>query len=364
MKREAVYIAMQPEAENSYWAANISEDIRRAAKDAQLETVTVDLSGELPDIGGRCVLVAGNDTDWLDAALGRLAECGALPIVVNACMLPIQRYRYSGVVFGLEEMLERCLELISLDGRRKTALLGVNPSSVTDRVKADAFSCAAYPCEREIIWSPGRLDECVADFTAKLPSSGFDAVICANDTVAICLLRLLSSVGGTLPESLCIVGMGNSFVGASLGLTSIMFDYRKMGEMSVKLYGDLLRYGASCRITMSLPCELVVRKTAAFAENTAPFCDNAEVVRPKRRYFDGGEVQNIIKVETVMQSVDPHDREILFGIARGENCDVIAEKLFFSDRAVRYRLSNIVRRFGFRDRKELEDALRRALGEK
>ena len=150
MKREAVYIAMQPEAENSYWAANISEGIRRAAKDAQLETVTVDLSGELPDIGGRCVLVAGNDTDWLDAALGRLAECGALPIVVNACMLPIQRYRYSGVVFGLEEMLERCLELISLDGRRKTALLGVNPSSVTDRVKADAFSCAAYPCEREI----------------------------------------------------------------------------------------------------------------------------------------------------------------------------------------------------------------------
>lgn len=75
-------------------------------------------------------------------------------------------------------------------------------------------------------------------------------------------------------------------------------------------------------------------------------------------------MQNIIKVETVLQSVDPHDREILFGIARGENCDVIAEKLFFSDRAVRYRLSNIVRRFGFRDRKELEDALRRALGEK
>lgn len=364
MKREAVYIAMQPEAENSYWATNISEGIRRAAKDAQLETVTVDLSGELPDIGGRCVLVAGNDADWLDAALGRLSENGAFPIVVNACMLPIQRHRYSGVVFELEGMLDRCLELLSASGFCRTALLGVNPSSITDRVKADAFSRAKCRGECEIIWSPGRLDECVCEFASQFSESGFDSVICANDTVAICLLHFLSSAEVGFSESLSIVGMGDSFVGASLGLTSIMFDYRKMGEMSVKLYGDLLRYGAFCRITMSLPCELVVRKTAAFAENTAPFCDNAEVVRPKRRYFDGGEVQNIIKVETVMQSVDPHDREILFGIARGENCDVIAEKLFFSDRAVRYRLSNIVRRFGFRDRKELEDALHRALGEK
>lgn len=66
MKREAVYIAMQPEAENSYWAANISEGIRRAAKDAQLETVTVDLSGDLSDVvKDRFVLTAGNDADCL-----------------------------------------------------------------------------------------------------------------------------------------------------------------------------------------------------------------------------------------------------------------------------------------------------------
>ncbi len=365
MKREAVYIAMQPEAENSYWAANISEGIRRAAKDAQLETVTVDLSGDLSDVvKDRFVLTAGNDADWLDAALGRLSENGAFPIVVNACMLPIQRHRYSGVVFELEGMLDRCLELLSASGFCRTALLGVNPSSITDRVKAEAFSRAKCRGEREIIWSPGRLDECVCEFASQFSESGFDSVICANDTVAICLLHFLSSAEVGFSESLNIVGMGDSFVGASLGLTSIMFDYRKMGEMSVRLYCDLLKYGTSCRITMSLPCELVVRKTAHFAEKSGEEHGASDVVRPKRHYFDGGEVQNIINVETVLQSVDPHDRESLFGIARGENCGSVAERLFFSDRAVRYRLSNIVKRFGFRDRTELENALRRALGEK
>jgi len=41
----------------------------------------------------------------------------------------------------------------------------------------------------------------------------------------------------------------------------------------------------------------------------------------------------------------------------------MAEKLFFSDRTVRYRLNKLVRQYGFQNRTELEMALRYAVGE-
>ena len=78
-----------------------------------------------------------------------------------------------------------------------------------------------------------------------------------------------------------------------------MFDYHEMGKMSVTLYHDLIRREAPCHMTLSLPCGLIVRDTA----------------------------------------------------------------IFFSGRAIRYRLSRLIREYSFSDRAELESSVRRALGE-
>ena len=86
-----------------------------------------------------------------------------------------------------------------------------------------------------------------------------------------------------------------------------------------------------------------------------------EADAPPQDYFGGGEVQNIIRVETILQAGDWTDREILFGLMRGESSETMADRLFISDRAVRYRLSHILRQYDFASRAELEAALRRAL---
>ena len=79
------------------------------------------------------------------------------------------------------------------------------------------------------------------------------------------------------------------------------------------------------------------------------------------RYFSEEETQNVIQMEAILQSGDAIDREILFGIARGESSDELAERLFFTDRAVRYRISKITQRNNFQSREELEKALKRAI---
>ena len=160
---------------------------------------------------------------------------------------------------------------------------------------------------------------------------------------------------------------GNSHIGSRMDipLTSVMFDYHEMGEMAVRLYHNLCQSPAPCHMTVSLPCRLIVRASAPLAETSAPAKMPLPVspltVPTRRSYFDGDAVQNIIRVEAMLQAGDTLDREILFGIARGETCEAIAERLFFSGRAVRYRLTNLEKRWGFENRAALESAMRRAV---
>ena len=364
MKNETLYVLMQPEARNSYWADNIRDGIRDGAREWQDAICAIDFSGIVPDLDGKHVLVVGNNGGWLEAAVAQLVCRRAHPIIVNACMLPVRQYRCSGVVFELEEMLGHCLELLAAAGRRRCALLGVHSDSVTDHVKADAFMKAAADFRPEdIIWAPGRLDDCVEAFAADFESSGCDAAICANDTVAVSLIRHLTERGFVLPDSLYIIGMGNSYIGAGLRLplTSVMFDYREMGATAVRLYHNLRQSRSACHMTVSLPCRLIVRDSAPLSDITLPPPMPPTVILPQRSYFDCDEVQNIIRVEAMLQAVDAIDREILFGLARNESCDAIAERLFFSGRAVRYRLTNLVRHWNFENRAALEEAVKRAL---
>jgi len=360
MNNALLYVLFQPEVRNSYWADNIRIGIREAAREFRDAICAIDPARtETPlDLGERHVLVVGNEAAWMESALTQLIDRGAHPIIVNACMLPVRQFRCSGVVFELEEMLDQCLARLSSSGRRQTVLLGVNPGSVTDRVKAEAF---AHP--ENIIWSSGRLDDCVSDFIGRLDEAGFDSVICANDTVAVCLIQQLLALGCDLPERLHIIGMGNSYVGTQLKipLTSVMFDYRQMGEAAVQLYHSLCASSVPCHMTVSLPCRLIVRESAPVGSNPTARRIMPVIHQLPHNYFDSDTVQNIIRVEAMLQAGDTIDREILFGIARGETCDAIAERLFYSSRTVRYRIANLVKQYGFESRQVLENAIRRAI---
>ncbi len=366
MKEDVIYIMTQPMTKNSYWAGLIISGIREAAAVYHDTVMRIDPDDPAHDPSGRHVLVVGNNIDWVGASATGLSRRGAFPMIVNACMLPVGKLRCSGVTFELEEMIERLTSLLAGAGRKHTVLLGVNPNSLADSVKADFFAKSVPTLNPgDIIWSRGSLEECVEEFAAGLSGNFRDAVICSNDTVAISLVKRLTALGYNVPEDICVIGMGNSYVGANMKkrLTSVMFDYHEMGKMSVGLYHDLIRRETPCHMTLSLPCGLIVRDTAPLPDRPVIPETPRAIGDPPTGYFDGDEVQNIIRVETMLQSCDAFDREIIFGISRGKSCDMIAESLFFSGRAIRYRLSRLIREYAFRDRADLESSVRRALGE-
>ncbi len=359
MKSRPLYAIFQDKPHHSYWATNIHEGICDAARDFGDTLCPLELDSLPPDLKNRNVLLVGNSQRWLKNAIPILRQHDTTPIIVNASMISDRSLRYSGVIFELEETLDHCIEMLKNAGRKRTVLLGLSPDSVTDHVKAEAFAR-----QEDTVWAQGTLDDCVRDFVDRLDESNCDSVICANDTVAITLVRLLLERNIEIPERLFIVGMGNSYLGAGLSvpLTSIMFDYREMGSEAVKLYHRLADGKTNAHISVSLPCHLMVRESAPLTDAFARKARKKTLASPaESNYFASEDTRNIIAIEAMFQSGDAIDREILFGIARGESSDELAERLFFTDRAVRYRISKITKRNGYENRETLEKALKRAI---
>lgn len=362
MKNRPLYARFAPEAQNSYWADLIREGIAEGAREWGYTLLALSEEEMPAEIRDRSVLVVGHRADWLENSLSLLSERGAKPVIVNACMLPLHRLRYSGITFELEGMLARLLALLREAGRKSAVLLGTSPSSLSDRVKEDAFlrAMGEGAAPDAVFRAEGRLEDCIDRFVTELPQTGWDAVICANDTAAVCLIHRLKRAGVRLPDDLYIVGMGNFYAERMLplSLTSVMFDYRAMGRAAVELYHNLEKSRTDCRMRVSLPCHLAIRSSAPLSEGHTPLSERELQPPAENSYFVGETVENIIRTEAMLQASDPADREILYGIARGEDCEEIAERLFFSGRAVRYRLKKLLARFGIRSRAELADILR------
>ena len=357
MKNEVLYMAVQPETDKAFWITNIKLGIFDMAKEWQCVPCILNWKS-LPKLTGVPVLVVGNDDDWLESVLRRLTALGARCIVVNGSMQDSEISSHSGVVFELGKAIRYSLRQLRTAGRNRTALLGANPHSVSDLCK-----CKAFDDPEHIIWAHGELETCVLDFIKNFKVMGYDSAICANDTVAICLIRNMREQAFDLPKDLYIIGMGNSYIGSTLPLplTSIDFDYYQMGKTAVKLCG-FIRENADCgHIVFHLPCRLMVRASAPIQESVDAVSEPDASPEMCLTYFSGKDAQNIVKVEAVLQAGDEIDREIVLGLLEKKSAEKIAESLFLSTRAVRYRIANLIKKHGFADRTELMNALNNAI---
>lgn len=361
MNRNEIYIVFQPQdADNNYWTGKLTEGINLCAAELSYSIHPIDINNEevLKSLEGCPVLVVGNGNDWLTNTLNKLLDFNLHPIVTNASTISSYKYKCSSVVFEIENMINHCIKLLKSAGKERTVFLGANPNSLSDKVK-----CSVFGKSGETVWASEKIESCVEQFVSSLASSAYDSVICANDTVAICLMHKLSSTSYKVPDDIYIIGMGNSFIGAAMDipLTSVRFDYFKMGVTAARLYLSLLKSEGDYHAGISLPCKLIIRQSAPIfdKENHSQRRKNPKKI--ENLYFSGDNIQNIIRVEAMLQASNDTDREILYSIARGESYDVISKKIFLCDRAIRYRISKLISKYGFENKKELEKALRYAI---
>ena len=331
----------------SYWFDSAYRGIVAEARSG------CDVMRELPDTGGldgTPVILLGGTPEEAEAVRQR----GGRPVLVDAAK-PLGLYGVSSVTFELEDSIRTCLTRLSNAGRRRIALLGLHPSSASDAVKLRAF-----PSQKDAFIANESIAECAEAF-AKERSRDYDAVICANDTVAIRLLFELRRLGIGVPDEISVIGMGNSLLGAALPipLTSVSFDYAELGRASVRLSRTLAHEKSGVNLSFSLPCSLTVRASAPLSDRPIAAKQDAPMSRRGRRYFEGAEA--ILLAEAMLEEADALDRELLLLLSQGACCETIATRLYLTDRAVRYRISKLISKYRLPDRAALEAVLRKAL---
>lgn len=248
--KASVPIIVQAVSSHSYWVKSIFSGLRESAEKGDY---ALDFIGDAarvsradyPESGS--IIVIGYAADWLKNTLDDLIKKGFQPIVVNEWLSPAMLKYCNGVSFRLKESVEHAVKYFASAGRHRVALLGTNSHSLADSLKEETFKqvIEEYYGESGLYIFPGGnpLSECIDEFIEAFVENDIDAVLCANDTVAIHLINRMVKDGFNIPENLYVIGMGNSRLGQriSIPLSSVDFDYEELGRQALGLWRYIQR---------------------------------------------------------------------------------------------------------------------------
>ena len=347
-----------------YWSSGYTEGIRQETAKIkgrfteitpdELDRVREDaLPGQRPLVIVNCISRA-----WTGSCLELLGDTGIHPLLLTPFGWETPG-DYSTVSLDFYTTYLSLFHYLSRAGRRRIALLGMNPDSVNDTVKRRAF--AAYqrtPPEdtAHIFWNHGSLQDCCARFCAQ--REAYDAVVCTNDVVAIKLIALCNADNIRVPEDLWVAAMGNTLLSGFISpqITVAEMDCPAIGRQAVRLYAFLRRNPGVSSLRAVTPGRIIVRASTGSVPDASAFLQSA----PSRaacmnslNFYADADVSHIFWLENLFRNCEETDRRILMGILCGKTYAALAEEIFLSERAVKYRVHRMVKLAGCRSREEL-----------
>lgn len=270
--------------------------------------------------------------------------------------------KYSKILLDYKDGMRKILGYLAACGRTRIALYGINPDSPTDMLKDDFFTdylrTRGQNPTRDIYYNYGSQDGCFARFAGSVRD--YDAVICANDVLAISLCRRLKSEGVRVPEDLYVTSFGSTLLAerSSPSITSVAVDHEEVGRQAVLAYAYLYKNPCDITLTVKVDAKLTVRASTAFRENTASPELPVPAVVPEVDFYGDPATKQIFDAERLLLECDELDFGILTGILSGETYPHIAEKLYTSENVISYRIKRMCRVIGCSKKSELVSLLK------
>ncbi len=160
--------------------------------------------------------------------------------------------------------------LIEQHGRNRLYYIAGPPSAPDARERRRAFGGAmtGYPAAVPAGFFPGRFatisgQQAVRELLARPRREMPDAIVCANDQMAIGAMRELQSAGISVPGDVAVTGFDGIPVGAMLtpALTTVRQPIRQLGGRAAVRLLDRVANPALPRMAERLPTELVIRES-------------------------------------------------------------------------------------------------------
>ena len=265
-----VVVFVHPDTD-AFWTqvslGGIAEEIARKRYSvvyADVEKVTdIDLDRIFADEPRRLLLYIGNSAHCLPADLQYLTANGVHVILVNH-ETDLLTGNCSKVLLDYRGGMYTSVQYLCAHGRKRIALFGINPCSSTDLVKKQFFTEYLLKNdgspERDIYYNHANVQSCIAAFLQS--HTLYNAVICANDIVALALIRALTKEGVRVPEDLSIVGFDDIPLSryTTPPLTTVRQNRTELGKSAFYALTSLMN---SVPIsTLLLHAELIVRESS------------------------------------------------------------------------------------------------------
>jgi LacI family transcriptional regulator len=160
--------------------------------------------------------------------------------------------------------------LIEQHGRTRLYYIAGPPDAPDARERQRAFgdAIARHPAAIPAGFFPGRFatisgQQAVRELLAKPRGEMPDAIVCANDQMAIGAMRELQSAGISVPSDVALTGFDGIPIGSMLtpALTTVRQPIRQLGERATARLLDKIANPQLPRLAERLPTELVIRES-------------------------------------------------------------------------------------------------------
>ena len=356
MKKEKIPAVIEKSFKSTVWCKEILEGIGKH------NFFDVGENGFSNLEENSAILIIGSSNYFLNSNIN---ECTGhnLKAVVVGTDFNDSGHSVSSVVVDRASATFRAVKYFSLLEKVPIALFGISGYSSSDLSKKDAFEKAIRTLsldfsEDDIYYFDEGSVKCIEAFLKK--NKKYKSVICSNDYFATALMYYASRAGISIPDDLIIMGYGNSPIGKKVrpSLSTIAPKYRQMGVQAAKIYSYLMANKDVNSVNVSVDYDIIIRESTGSAEKAQQNLSfEGEFLPCQKSMFNDAFIGKITALDEAIYNADETTIKIMQGIVQDISYDKLAEMLYLSDTAFRYRLNKIFSMTYCGSRKELKELL-------
>lgn len=350
-----VGILLEIDYASSLWGQNLYKSLKKKLRQNRISYCQID--DICPD-NLDAVFIIGSNKNWTLHAIKQLNEGGIRPILLCSQYESLPGCIYSCVCSDIDTAMKNLLDTLKEQGKNRVALYGMNSQSIGDTGRVNSLLTWKDPCidSMKLFNNDGSLQKCFDKFYLHIDE--FDAVICANDFVAVSLVKRLKEMEPDRLDKLQIV----SCVANRLSdyyreyILSMNIDFEQYGQAALYIYREHAKHPYLAEITTKIAWTLD-------NEHTQPERSSVQMNPTKNEdsFYSDSELKEMLIVDKYLTLSDETEQSIVEGFIQGLSYNDIADKCFFTVSGIKYRTQGLLEKIGAESKNQLIELLKRYL---
>lgn len=343
----SLYVLAEKEYNASSWCRNILKGLSIEKKRKKIKLIFINSTDEITGESEKnksSVILIGTKAGWINENINKVLDLNLNPILISNTQLVLEFSTCSIVSSDILGALNEAVWLSKSKGNGAVALYGVNPDSVADIMRKDAF-LASGGQDDDIFYNNGILEKCFSDFSKARVKYG--AVICVNDFSAISLINMLKKEN-LYSDNLFIISLNSSQLGNyfSPKIVSFSINYKKFGAAALLIHEELtkneyitslnvlIKYDLNCNIMSTKPQRHITNSKLIFSQTDEDI-----------NIYADDEMIEMMAIESFLLNTDESDMLILKMLNNKFSYGKIEEVTYLSTSTIKYRIKNICKIF-------------------